>query len=170
MCGPRTKKMPTPVLDPQKIVWTNTAEKVSKSCQKKDLHTKKARVKRWWNCHLFYYFERSQHFSTHSTIKHLSWDEVSKTCLNICDLKQPKKCKLKSITIDVSISNPIVILRPVFKDRCQFHQHFMSSLWAHRSQKCKKTLLGSVDMKAGHKHVGKIDPFLNTVGLVLCGL
>jgi len=49
----------------------------------------------------------------------------------------------------------------------QFHQHFPSSFYACRSQRCKKhwwldclfALLGSVGIKAAHKHVGEIDPW-----------
>ncbi len=48
----------------------------------------------------------------------------------------------------------------------RFHQHFTSSFYVHRSQKCKKTLVttqsfaifGSSCTKAAHKHVGEIDP------------
>ena len=50
----------------------------------------------------------------------------------------------------------------------KFHQHFMCSFYACRSQKCKKdsqlkqlfALLGSVGVKAAYKHVDEIDPRL----------
>ena len=52
------------------------------------------------------------------------------------------------------------------ESRGQFHQHFTSSFYVHRSQKRKKesqvkqlfALSGSVGVKSGRKHVGEIDP------------
>ena len=56
-----------------------------------------------------------------------------------------------------------MLCRP--RSLCQFHQHFMRSFYACWSQKGKKDsqlkqlleLLGSVGVKAAHKHVGEID-------------
>ena len=53
------------------------------------------------------------------------------------------------------------------KAKGQFHQHFMSSFYARKSQKCKKdsqlkqffALSGSVGVKAACKHVDEIDPW-----------
>jgi len=49
--------------------------------------------------------------------------------------------------------------------RCQFHQRFMRSFYLRRFQKHKNdiqvivhfALLGSMNVKAAHKHVGEID-------------
>ena len=53
--------------------------------------------------------------------------------------------------------------------RSQFHQHFTSSFYAHRSQKCKNLLnltvffelLGSAHVKAAHKTLVKLTPGLS---------
>jgi len=51
--------------------------------------------------------------------------------------------------------------------RCQFHQHFMSSFYARRSQNCKNiqlchqylfTLLGSTSVKAARRMLMKLSP------------
>ena len=56
-------------------------------------------------------------------------------------------------------------LLPLFI-RGQFHQHFMHSFYARRSQKRKKTqlkqlfaILGSAGIKASRKHIDEIDPW-----------
>ena len=52
----------------------------------------------------------------------------------------------------------------------QFHQNFTCNFFSHRSQKCKKdsqlkqlfALLGSVQVKAGHKHIDEIETWMST--------
>ena len=52
--------------------------------------------------------------------------------------------------------------------RSQFHQHFMHTFYARRSQKCKKesqvkqlfALTGSAHIKVARKHIGDIDPLM----------
>ena len=69
---------------------------------------------------------------------------------------------IQNVTADILTSFSLVFC--FFKG--QFHQHFMSSFHAPRSQKCKKDSLvkqlfllsGSECIKAEHKHVDEIDP------------
>ena len=68
-----------------------------------------------------------------------------------------KKVQFEFSTLNIKVK---------METRRQFHQHFTSSFYANRSQKCKKdsqvkrifALSGYLHVKPVCKHVGEIDP------------